>query len=349
MKTPRVYKPVLVTIAWLGLVLTCPAYEIITVRIKDKSTGASIPDATVDLEFASPTEPVRMAYDHGTSVYWAPREGRYVGREAKVTINFPTIVFQGQDKPKYKFQFSDEPKSITVTTQGATKEYVALPYPEFYSEAKLFEADRFLAQFKIEEALDCIDAALGALPRAATYQRKRAALERLLPNPSESATRRMQDFVGQVKSAEWIGVERFNILLDFSSTVAVRKGTSKDVRAAALEAAENAISLQLADPRSYSTKYQLLAQNGDYEGAAQVIKTFFENNPNGAERTTVTFVNDWLAYIEAAAVGRALSDVPTFDELADVFKQHQPILQKAWKRRRYDFAVSVLDPKSTTP
>jgi hypothetical protein len=351
MNPTRVSKILLAAVVLLGSVLTCPAYEIITVRLKDKSTGASIPDATVNLEFTSPVEIVHLTYDHGTSVYTAPKERHYVGREAKVAVSFPTVVFQGQDRPKYKFQFSDEPKSVSISSEGSNTEYVAvaLPYPEFYSELKLYEADRFLAQGKVEQALDCLDAAIEALPRASTYQRKRAALERLLPNPSESAVHRMQEFVGQVKSAEWIGADRFNILLDFSSTIAVRKVTSKDVKMAALEAAENAISLQLNDPRSYSTKYQLLAQSADYEGAAQVIKTFFDNNPNPPEKTIITFVNDWLAYVEAAGAGRSFSDVPTFDELTEVFKQYQVILQRAWKRRRYDFAVNTLDPKTNTP
>jgi len=339
----------LAAIACVSLPSTCGAYEIISVRLRDKSTGASIPDANVNLEFSAPNEIVHMTYDNGTSVYIAPREGRYVGREVKVAINFPTVLFKGEEKPKYKFQFTDEPKSIMVTSQGAAVEYVALPFPEFYSDAKLYEADRLLAQAKTEQALDCIDAALTASPRASTYHRKRVALERLLASATESAVHRMQEFVSQVKAADWIGIERFNILLDFSSTIAVRKGVSKEFRMPALEAAENAISLQLADPRSYSTKYQLLAQNADYEGAAQVIKAFFDSNPNPTEKTIVTFLNDWLAYIEAAAAGKSIYDVPTFEDLADHFKQHQTTVQKGWKRRRYDFALNTLDPKTNTP
>jgi hypothetical protein len=323
------------------------AYEVIKVRLKDQKTGASIPDATIDLNFTTLNETVRMEYDRGGSVYTASRHGRYIDKEAKVKITFPSEPFQGTERPKYRFWVDQEPTSITVTSQFPTKEYTALRYPDFYSTIALGEADKLLLAGNSEKAIDHLKEALTAVPSVRTYQLLCGAVERLLPNPSDSGVSKIKEFVTDLKGAEWLGPERFTLLLDFSATVASRQSKNPAVNAAALDAIETAIALQETDPRVYSAKYHLLDQSGDPQGAAQVIKTFFDINEHPPRKNIITFANDWLAYIEkAGGVGR-LSDVPTSDHLVDTLKRHEDLLRRTLGSRRYNSALKALEPETT--
>jgi hypothetical protein len=336
-----------VVIGLFAIVAKSSAYDVIKVRLKDQKTSASIPDATIDLVFTTLNgESVQMQYDPGKSIYTAPGHGRYVDKEAKVKITFPSEPFQGADRPKYKFWGDQEPTSITVTAQFPTKEYAALRYPDFYSSVALVEAGKMFNAGNIEKEVDYLKEALMAVPSVSTYQRLCGAIERLLPNPSDSGLSKIKEFVTNLKGAEWLGPERFTLLLDFSATVANRQSKNAAVHAAALDAIETAIALQETDARVYSAKYQLLDQSGDPGGAAQVIKTFFDNNEHPPKKNLITFANDWLAYIEKAAGNGRPSDVPTSDQLVGILKRHEEILRRTLGPRRYNSALTALQPET---
>jgi hypothetical protein len=327
------------------------AFDLITVSVKDKGSGSPIQDASVHLEFTDPHEIVYMQYDDGLSCYRAPRDDRFINREAKIIVNFPIKMFGNENRPK--FILLQDAKPLTINRDHAATELSAVSYPEYYAKMMLDTARSSVIERKYEDAIEDIDKALKAVRHVSTYQMKGRVLQKALAeNPSEAAIGKAKEFVEAAQWEDWgdaDGSERFRAVYELGVTVADIKSKQEGINLVGIKALDLAQSLRPTDPRPCQAKYHLLAAKGTrqgYEDAAQVISSFFEKNPTTTDKIAVPFINDWLGYIEAAAGPHGTpSNVATFDDLARVYGQYKPALQVGLSGRRYKFATALLRPK----
>jgi tetratricopeptide (TPR) repeat protein len=339
---------ILILLSSLAGIASVAAFDLITVTLKEKNSGSPIQDASVQLEFSDPHESLPMQYDNGLSCYRAPRDDRFINREAKIIVNFPTKTFGNENRPK--FILLQDPKPLVVNHDHASAELFAVPYPEHYAQMMLDSAQSSLVAHKYDEAIEFIDKALKAVRHVSTYQMKGRVLQRLLSeSPSEGAISKVKEFV---EAAQWEdlgdpdGLERFKIIYDLGFTVAELHSNNEGLNLVGIKALDLAQSWRPADHRPCQAKYRLLAAKRNrqgYEDAAQVISNFFKTNSALPEKIAVPFINDWLGYLEAAAGPHgAPSTVSTFTDLEQAYRQYRPALQAGLNEKRYKFAAGLL-------
>jgi tetratricopeptide (TPR) repeat protein len=344
-------KQIVIFILGSFVISSVHAFNEITLRLSDTSSGSSIQDALVTLKFSSPDELVSMTYRDGDSRYHAPMEDRFVGRDATIAIAFRTKTFEKmhEDKPAYVLD-PEAPKVIHISRDLNSYELVAYPYPDYYSDDQIRRARELLRKRHYEEALRHIDLALEATRKVLTYQLKGEVLQRILrANPSPDAIAKAEDFVDSMNYEEWgnpNGGDRFIVLYQIGLSVAETPTRTESVDRIAIKALDLARSIYPDDARPCQSKYHILAARETrqgYEEAAQVVCSFFQRNSSyGNQKTASALINDWLAFVEGAAWGRPMSQVPTFNELAKVFRQYDSILRTNLEKKRYNFATSVL-------
>jgi tetratricopeptide (TPR) repeat protein len=343
---------VLIVFISLSAIISVAAFDLITVSVRDKGSGSPIQDASVQLEFTDPHEVVYMQYDDGLSCYRAPRDDRFINREAKIIVKFPVKMFGNENRPM--FILLQDAKPLIVNHDHAAAEIFAVPYPEYYAKMMLDMARSSVIERKYEEAIEHIDKALKAVPHVSTYQMKSRVLQKALSeNPSEPVVGKAKEFVEAAQWEDWgddDGSERFKAVYELGATVAEIKSKQESVNSVGIKALDLAQSLRPADPRPCCAKYHLLAARRtrqDYEDAAQVIDNFFEKNPTTPDKTAVPFINDWLGYLEAVAGPHGTpSNVATFDDLKRMYAQYKSALQGSLPRKRYEFAAALLSPKA---
>jgi tetratricopeptide (TPR) repeat protein len=344
-------KQIAIVVLSFSILSTADAFTEITLRLNDSSSGSSIQDALVTLKFADPDEAVPMMYRDGDRRYHAPMEDRFVGRDATLSISFRTKKFETthEDKPAYVLD-PETPKAIHVSRDLNSYEIMAYPYPDYYSDDQVRRAKELMRRKRYEEALRHIDLALEAARKVATYQLKGEALQGLLrATASPDAIRNAEDFVDSMNYEEWggqNGEDRFIVLYHIGLSIAEASAKTEPVDRVGIKALDLAQAIYPDDARPCQSKYHILAARETrqgYEEAAQVVSSFFQRNPHYSNhKTASTLINDWLAFVEGAASGRTMSQVPTFDQLTTVFRQHDSVMKASLDPVRYNFAVSVL-------